>query len=191
MFVFTTKLNPVKLLAAGAAFVALAAGILYAVLPHGESDPGAAEAAETASRLKVADAEDVRTFLQSYGWETSASGKEEKVVIPSDWNATFENYNVVQKAQGFDLGRYKGKEMTRYTFEITNYPDQNETVLANVLVYRGKVAGGDVSTARADGYMHGFSPPEGSSFAEPDTAADALPSSEAASESESETIPEK
>ncbi len=191
MFVFTTKLNPVKLLAAGAAFVALVAGVLYAVLPHKDAGD---ETAETASRLKAEDAEGVRAFLESYGWETSASGKEEKIVIPKEWNSTFENYNTIQKAQGFDLSRYKGKEMTRYTFEIINYPDRNETVLANVLVYRGKVAGGDVSTARADGYMHGFSRPEGAGIgaadAEP-SSEPAAPSSEIPPESESETMPEK
>lgn len=189
MFVFTTKLSPVKILAAGAAFAALVAGVLFAVLPH--ADAGDGGVAETASRLKAEDAEGVRAFLGSYGWETPVSGKEEKVTIPKDWNQTFENYNTIQKSEGFDLARYKGKEMTRYTFQIVNYPDPNETVYANVLVYKGKVVGGDVSTARADGYMHGFTLPDGavpSAAGEPDGG---IPSSESAGESESETMPEK
>ena len=55
-----------------------------------------------------------------------------------------------------NLSGYKKKSVRRYTYVIENYPDYEGTVYANVLVYRGKVIGGDVCSADVDGFIHGF-----------------------------------
>ena len=185
MFVVSAKLSPVKLLAISAAVCTLVLGAVFLALPNDKA--ASASVSETAGSTRAANAEEVRTFLSSSGWETAASGKEEKVTIPSEWNATFENYNTVQKLQGFDLKKYRGKEVTRFSFEVTNYPDENEVVYANVLTFKGRVIGGDLSTARADGYMHGFALPDDLT-----SAAGLSSETEAAmNEPESEMIPEK
>ena len=44
----------------------------------------------------------------------------------------------------------------RYTYEVTNYPDAQGTVYANILIYRNKVIGGDVCSADVTGFIHGF-----------------------------------
>ena len=49
-----------------------------------------------------------------------------------------------------------GKDVTRYTFTITNYPNYEGTVLANVLVYRNRVIGGDICSADVSGFVQGF-----------------------------------
>jgi len=58
--------------------------------------------------------------------------------------------------QGLNLSKYKGKDVTRYTFRITNYDGYEGTVYANVLVYRNRVIGGDLCSADATGFVHGF-----------------------------------
>ena len=50
--------------------------------------------------------------------------------------------------------------MMRYTYEITNYPNYEGKVIANILVYRGKVVGGDICSADINGFIHGFEAPQ-------------------------------
>ena len=65
-------------------------------------------------------------------------------------------YNDLQKSQGFDLEEYAGKTVERYTFRLNNYPEVKSEVFANVLVFNGKIIGGDICTAALDGFMQGF-----------------------------------
>ena len=69
----------------------------------------------------------------------------------------YTQYNDLQLAQGFDLTPYRGKAVKRYTYEVYNYPDLPTGVVANLLIYKDKVIGGDVCTRALDGFMHGFS----------------------------------
>ena len=106
---------------------------------------------------KVKDANDVVEFLAQFGWEVTAEPVEVKTVtIPSEFDKVFSAYNEIQKAQGLNLSKFQGKDVTRYTLCITNYPDYEGTVYANVLIYRNRVIGGDVCSADAPGFVHGF-----------------------------------
>ena len=96
-------------------------------------------------------------FLAGYGWEISTVPLEvEQVTVPREFNAVYEQYNDLQRSQGFDLMKYRGKTVTRYTYSILNYPQEVKGVRANLLVYKGAVIGGDVCTVALDGFMHGF-----------------------------------
>ena len=80
------------------------------------------------------------------------------VLLPSSFNDTYEKYNQIQKEQGLDLLKYAGATCQRYTYEVTNYPDADAgTVVANVLIYKDKVIGGDICSTQLGGFMHGFS----------------------------------
>ena len=96
-------------------------------------------------------------FLRRFGWEVNAEPNETvNVTVPEEFDQIFNGYNELQRAQGLDLGRYRKKTVTRYTYTVTNYPDYEGTVLATLLVYRGKVIGGDICSAEATGFIHGF-----------------------------------
>ena len=106
---------------------------------------------------KVKSVGDVVAFLSQFGWTVNgATAETAEVTIPAEFDKIFASYNEIQKAQGLDLSKYKKKDLTRYTLEVTNYPDYDGKVYANVLVYRGKVVGGDICSADVSGFVHGF-----------------------------------
>ena len=109
---------------------------------------------------KIRDNEDRVEFLSQFGWKVEDEPLETvEVTIPTEFDTVFAGYNEIQKSQGLDLGKYKKKTVTRYTYEVTNYPGYTGTVHANVIVYRNRVIGGDVCTADMDGFIHGFEKP--------------------------------
>ncbi len=108
---------------------------------------------------KIKTNDDRIAFLSQFGWEVNATPVETREVkIPTEFDKVFTSYNEIQKQQGLDLSRYKNKNVTRYTYEITNYSDSQQGVktYANILVYRNKVIGGDICSADVGGFIHGF-----------------------------------
>ena len=106
---------------------------------------------------KIKTNEDRIKFLEQFGWRVEENPVEEvEVTIPDKFDKVFTGYNEIQKRQGLDLSKYKGKTVMRYTYEITNYENESGKVYANVIVYRNKVIGGDVCSANVGGFIHGF-----------------------------------
>ena len=68
--------------------------------------------------------------------------------IPEAFNDVYTRYNNLLKESGYDLSPYKGKTCKRYTYLI---PSQNAR--ANIIVYDGKIIGGDISGITLDGIM--------------------------------------
>lgn len=51
-----------------------------------------------------------RDFMAAYGWEVQEEPLEiREVLIPGQFDEAYEKYNYIQKQQGFDLSRYRGK----------------------------------------------------------------------------------
>ena len=100
--------------------------------------------------------EDRVTFLSRFGWTVEKEPiLEEDVTIPADFDSVFAAYNDLQKTLGLDLARYKRKGVKHYRYKVTNHPSGG-TVYANLLIYRGKVIGGDISSAAMNGFVYGF-----------------------------------
>lgn len=118
-------------------------------------------------------------FLKGYGWNVEENPLEVvELAIPETFDKVYNNYNVLQKSQGYDLSLYRGKRIKRWTYKVTNYPGRND-MRANMLVYNGKVIGGDVSSVAINGFMQGFSKteanvPTGINTSNTDIAADML-----------------
>ena len=97
-------------------------------------------------------------YLQSFGWQVQEEPAETReVMIPAQFNDVYTAYNVMQQAQGFDLKPYAGEVCTQYLYKVENYPNETE-VYATLLVYGEEIIGGDVASAKVDGFMHGFAP---------------------------------
>ena len=101
-------------------------------------------------------------FLQSFGWEVCEEPLEiVSVIIPEKFGKVYESYNEIQQMQGFDLKKFQGKEVRRYTYEVTNYPQQKKYIRANLLICKGKIIGGDICSIYVkNGFMHGFQYPK-------------------------------
>ncbi len=96
-------------------------------------------------------------FLKSFGYETEQEPSLiEEVIIPAEFDETYSKYNELQKISGFDLSKYKGARVKKYTYVVTDYPEQPTGVVANLLVHNGKVIGGDISSTSLNGFCHGF-----------------------------------
>ncbi len=162
MFIYSMKATTLKF--AGIICVALITLVTLIVLvpSYDSADAGAVSTQDESVIFdKIKTSEDVVNFLAQFGWTVNPEPTETaEVTIPSEFDKVFAGYNEIQKEQGLDLGKYKKKDMMRYTYEITNYPDYDGRVLANVLVYRNKVVGGDVCSAELDGFIHGFALPK-------------------------------
>ena len=157
MFVYSVRASSIKL--AGAVIASALAVVLLAVLiPDYAPRP---EAAATAKRTetKIKSEEDVRSFLSQFGWETAENVLDRAdVTVPEEFDPVYESYNELQKKQGYDLSKYKKKTVSRYTYKIENYEGYSGTVIADVIVYKNKVIGGDICSADVNGFIHGFSP---------------------------------
>ena len=159
MFVYSIRATTVKLV--GVICVALTVLItLIAFVPTytvtGQTPGDTAAASYNYDKIKTE--QDVINFLAQFGWQVEGKAVEKtNVTIPAEFDKVYAGYNQVQLSQGLDLTRYKGKEVTRYTFKVTNFPGYEGTVYANVLVYRKKVIGGDICSAEiTDGFVQGF-----------------------------------
>ena len=110
--------------------------------------------------LKASDTKERVAFLSQFGWEVSEDPLEvAEVIIPTEFDETYKAYNDIQKKQGFDLEKYKGTRVKRWTYEIKNYPGyagNSGCIRANILVCDGNVIGGDICSVELDGFMHGF-----------------------------------
>ena len=161
MFIYSFRASSLKFL--GIISVTLVALIaIIAFVPIYAEGIGSANNTITSGGVEVSyenvkSSADAVNFVSQFGWTVDGGNAEvQTVTIPEEFDKVFAAYNEIQKSQGLDLSKYKKKELTRYSFEVTNYPDYEGKVYANVLVYRNRVVGGDICSADVSGFVHGF-----------------------------------
>lgn len=115
----------------------------------------------TGTSLAATSEEDILKFISCYGWEVDSQPAEVRdVIIPEVFDEVYSNYNEIQLEQGFNLEKYAGQRVKRWTYIVRNYPDtapEDDYIRINVLVSDDVVIGGDVCSVKLDGFMHGFS----------------------------------
>lgn len=163
MFIFSTKLTKTKILTIGLISACLVLLLLIS-LPTGIK--------ASKESVKGETNEDRIGYLQTFGWEVSGNPVEVvSVVIPEEFDNTYTEYNALQISQGFDLSGYKGDSGTRYTYAISNYPnDTAADVFANVIVIGDQIVAADVSSVSAGGFMHTLQMPEKTAAPVPDAS---------------------
>ena len=108
----------------------------------------------------VRDNQDRIDYLAAYGWQVSPEPiASQELLVPEEMDESYSEYLAVQREQGFDLEKYAGKRVKRYTYEVTNYPTGETGVQANLLLYKNTVIGGEVLSPRLDGFLHGLAMP--------------------------------
>ena len=110
---------------------------------------------------KIKDNDARVEYLRSYGWEVESEAESiEEILIPEEFGEIFQKYNEIQKAQGFDLEKQKGQRVKRYTYVVTNYPDEPDYVRANLFICKEKVVAGDICSLKVEGgFLHGLELP--------------------------------
>lgn len=163
MFVCTVKASSIKFFTAILFSAAVLVGIV-ALLPV--IDPSGEVAIAAVDYKGVATVEEQLSFLRELGHEPDPNPVYAgEVVIPEVFDSVYETYNRLQKAQGLDLEKYKGKTVQRYTYALTPAKDADggeETGgadgaarYATLLIYKNRVIGGDITTTGPDGKVEG------------------------------------
>lgn len=149
--VYTTKFSKKK---AVIAVLILGVVLVSIILLAGSRDPGPFGVLRLSVRGGAGQRGPRVEYLESLGWKVSSEPIDvQSVVIPKDMDSVYKTYNELQKQQGFDLAAYGGMEATRYTYQITNYPDAQGQVVADLVVYRNRVIAGDVQSTALNGFM--------------------------------------
>ena len=160
VFILTARLPRRKLaISVAAAALLCCAGLVMNLDPPALPTVAASTAPDTTG---ISSNEDWVSFLSQYGWQVNQEPLvTEELTIPKEMDESYDEYLELQTAQGFDLTKYAGKRVKRYTYEITNYPSGETGVQANLLIYRDKVVGGEVLSPQMNGFVHGLSMPQG------------------------------
>lgn len=110
--------------------------------------------------MRAGTAEERIAFFSQFGYEIAEDPLEVKeVIVPTEFDETYDKYNEIQKSQGLDLSKYQGKRVKMWSYAIKNYPGYETaegTVRGNILVFDGVVIGGDISNIELGGFMVGF-----------------------------------
>ena len=151
MFIWTTKFSKKKAVAA-----VLAMGIVMAalILLCGRSQPES----PTLPPVLSDNAQRV-AYLQSLGWEVAEEPLETlQFLLPDTLNSSYLAYNELQRLQGFDLTACCGKQVTRYTYTGTNYPNRPDGVQANLYVCEDMAVAGDICCPGESGFQERLIP---------------------------------
>lgn len=158
MFIYSMKANTLKFF--GVTAVALAALVALLIFIPAAEPAMSDSVIETSENVRfdgIKSADDRIGFLRQFGWEADATAIEEvEVTVPEEFDKVYKAYNDLQQKQGFDLTKYMKKNVMRYTYRITNYPEYDGDVYANILIYKDRVIGGDICSADMNGFIHGF-----------------------------------
>ena len=93
-------------------------------------------------------------YLQSLGWEITPEPLETlQFLLPDQLAEPYLTYNDLQKDQGFDLTVCCGKQVSRYTYAVTNYPGRQEGVQANLYICEDAPVAGDILCPGANGFQ--------------------------------------
>ena len=98
--------------------------------------------------------EDRVAYLRDLGWEVEEEPVESlQFVLPETLEEPYLSYNALQIPQGFDLGRYCGQSISRYTYTVTNYPERPKGVQANLYICEDAPIAGDILCPGANGFQ--------------------------------------
>lgn len=150
MFVFSFKASKFRILFAVVlcALIAFAAVVLLPETEHTVTVNGV----QSDRKIRfdgMKTTADLAAFAENLGYAVDATPAESvNVKLPHKFDAVLEKYNEIQKSQGFNLAKYKNKEVMRHTFRVTALPNEEplpkEEVLLTFILHKDKIIGGDL-----------------------------------------------
>ena len=150
MFIYSVRASTLKFFAIVLATLALLVALV--VMSSADAVPVSVEGVEV-SYGGMKNNEDRVRFIESLGVKVKDEPvSEEKITAPEHMDRATGSYNEIQKEQGLDLSKYLGKRITHYAYEVENY-DYDGTVHVNLLVYKNRIIGCDISSADGKGFV--------------------------------------
>ena len=158
MLIMTAKM-PRRKLTLGVAAAALLCCCAIA-LNFGQAVTREVSASSLPNPKGVKTNQDRIDYLSAYGWQVSEEPiTTQELLIPKEMDGSYAEYLALQNSQGFDLQKYAGKRVKRYTYEVLNYPTGETGVQVNLLICKNTVVGGEVLSPQLDGFLHGLAMP--------------------------------
>ena len=159
MFLVSLKSLKGKLVLLVAAVTA--AVVLCVVFANGRQETvgGDSRPAGTALKYSASTQEERLNFIAQLGFTPQEDPESvSEVLIPEEFDEVYTAYNELQTECGFDLTPYKGCAVKKWTYILTDYPsyEDKDCIRLNLLVYKGKVIGGDICSVELDGFMTGL-----------------------------------
>ena len=141
MYVFNLCLKPSKKLLYFFAVLLIVALLVFALCMRSVhkqvNDTATCDEIGTYS-LKAESESQQCSFLEQFGLTPMVDSVNKKtVLIPTDFNSVYEEYNELQKTIGLDLQKYKGKSAEMVTYELEN----SKAKYAVLLIYNETVIG--------------------------------------------------
>ncbi len=145
MFVVSVKTSKVKIIL----FFVFLAIIVSSALFFLNAEKTSSAVSEGGISLRAADYKEREKFLSQFGWDFDPEPVSvREVTVPWEFDEVYIEYNALQKRQGFDLEKYKGVIVKKWTYNINNfkgYEDKKGYVQANLLIYNGNVIAADIT----------------------------------------------
>ncbi len=96
----------------------------------------------------------IADFLSGCGIEVSGPPLVKMVTVPREFGDVYENYNELQRSQGFDLSNYKAREAKVYTYSIVSVNgERSDFTEAHIMVCDDIIIGADMMSPAIDGGM--------------------------------------
>lgn len=150
MFIFSVRASSIKFFA----ILALTFAVLIGVLISGEAVVASGSASGEINFSGIKSEDDRVAFIEQFGLRVKSAAVDEcNFVMPENFDRVIMGYNEIQKSQGLDLSKYAKKKVTRYTYAIDNYENYDGEVFVNLLVYRNRIIGCDISSGNPDGFV--------------------------------------
>ena len=162
MFIYSFRGQNLRLMAALFLSAAIICSVFFCFPSPQENNVDAEDVLPAIQLQSPGDFKNIKTnedriaFLKLFGWEVEQEAIEvAEVIIPLEFDSIYQTYNEIQANEGLDLEKYKGKSVRKYTYLVRNY-EYDGSVYANLLIYKDRVIGGDISSAKQNGFMHSF-----------------------------------
>lgn len=125
--------------------------LIFCHSPHSDIPDSSVELRTNGQRI---------SYIQKLEWKVQPTPVETlHLLLPKPLTEPYLSYNQLQKKQGFNLDKYDGKQITRYTYAVTNYPRRPDGVQLNLYLYKNIPIAGDVIATGENGFRSGLTFP--------------------------------
>ena len=151
MLIWTAKFSRKKA-AATVVLMGVVMAVLIVLTGRAPAEPESPPPRLTTNEERVA-------YLQSLGWEIEPEPIETlQFILPAELAEPYRSYSELQLSQGFDLTKCCGKQVSRCTYSVTNYPGQPKGVQANLYICEDAPVAGDICSSGARGFQEPLLP---------------------------------